>query len=103
MFKDIIVKLLKGRIAQVLPALLRACADGDLGPQAKAAYWFLAGKKTYIGIALGVGAFALEKLVAAPPDYTWEKPALAVLYTLGAIFAGAGLIDEPLRQEPPQK
>jgi hypothetical protein len=101
--KDIIVKLLKGRLGQILPALLRAMADGDFGPQAKAVYWFLAGKKTYIGLTLGALAFIFEKLVAAPPDYPWEGAVLAVVYSIAATFFTAGLIDEPLRQDPPQK
>jgi hypothetical protein len=101
--KDIVVKLLKGRVAQVLPALLRACADGDLGPQAKAIYWALAGKKTYIGIGLAVAAFALEKLVAAPPDYAWETWTLGLVYSFSGIFFAAGLVDDPLRQEPPKQ
>lgn len=102
MLKNFVWRFVKGRWASLLGDGIRAIADGKAGEKPKAIYWWLAGKKTPTGLAIGAATAAVEYLVKAPPDYAWEQPTLTVFYTIASILVTAGLADGLTREEPPQ-
>jgi hypothetical protein len=47
-------------IGRFTGSILKDAAEGKYGPQVKAAYWWLSGHKTQIGVVLAFAAGALE-------------------------------------------
>lgn len=78
---------------KLLPSLFRAIAEGQAGETPKKIYWFLAGKKTFIGaLLIGLGT-AGEAVCANYTGYQWTCEASTWIYYLGALMASAGLVD----------
>lgn len=100
----LLLKLLKktGLISKILPGLLRAAAEGGLGPKAKAAYWALEGKKTLLGAVLIALGTAAESLAASYPDQPWIVPTAQAIFWLGALLSSVGLVDGGVRSPWPQ-
>jgi hypothetical protein len=102
MLKALLVKLVKGNWGRILPAILKAAADGHFGSAVQKAYVFMAGKKTVSGaIFLGLGA-ALETVCAAYPEFAWACPAARWVYLIGGVLAGVGLVDGGVRSPWPE-
>lgn len=98
-------RFVRGRWGAILPALFRGAADGQFGPQVRAVYWWLAGKKTIAGaILLGTGA-ALETVCAGYATFAWACQWSGYVYAAGAFLAAVGLVDGGTRApwpSPPQ-
>jgi hypothetical protein len=79
------------------------------GEEAEAAYWWLAGKKTWITIIISAIAFILEQLIAAglcAPGGVIDFNCGAVvtgLYSVAAVLLSVGLLDGAVRLEPPAR
>jgi len=102
-FKDIVVKLLKAKWASLLASVFRAAGEGSFGPQVKATYWWLAGKKTAIGAVLVALSEAFSVLGKSDPvSFPWAEPAGKTIFVVGTILASLGLADGLTREEPPQ-
>lgn len=93
---------------KIVTWVFRSAADGTWGPQAKAAYWFLAGKKGWIIAGITALAAFLVELQASPSDCAaiscsavlkfvqeWGPVILAAL--------GASALDDALRSDPPTR
>lgn len=103
MIGALVVKFLKGRWGSVLPAILRAAAEGQFGPQVKAIYWFAAGYKTVTGAVLIGAAAGLGTLCeTGGATYSWACGAQPWVLSLGAILAGVGLVDGGTRAPWPE-
>lgn len=100
----LLLKILKstGLISKILPALLRAWAEGGLGEPAKKVYWFLAGKKAITGaILLAVGT-ALDATCGNYPQWDWACPGARYVFWLGALLTSVGLVDGGVRSPWPE-
>lgn len=100
----LLLKVLKntGLISKLLPALLRAWAEGGLGEPARKVYWWLAGYKAVTGaifIALGTG---LEAVAASYPDLTWAPAVARGVFWAGTLLASIGLVDGGVRSPWPE-
>ncbi len=93
-------------MSKLLPYLVKALAEGRFGEAPKKAYWFLAGKKMYIGAVLGAVAALLQwgtssgtcgQLGLDCTGYT------ATLASVAGILALIGLYDGAVRAEAPNK
>lgn len=72
---------------------VRAAAEGRLGPEWKARYWALAGKKTVTGVI-----FAVAAIIA----FIFELPTAAEwIGTLAGVAVSAGVLDKAWRTERP--
>lgn len=88
-------------MGKLLAILLVKAAEGAFGPKVKATYWALAGKKTYIGLVLGVLAFALNEAAKAGvcgQCGSWGAQVAGVLAILTVVV---GQVDGAVRAEPP--
>jgi hypothetical protein len=93
----IATRFIKGRWGSILPAILRAAAEGQLGEPVKRAYWVAAGYRTFTGAVLvGLGA-ALETVCGSYPDMAWACPAARYVYIAGGLLAAVGLVDGGVR------
>lgn len=86
----------------ILAKLVKALAEGKFGAGPAKAYWFLAGKKTVTGVALGTAYVGLHLsagagLCDACAAYGHQLAVASV--TLVSI----GLLDAAVREEPPVK
>jgi len=93
LLKSLTIKLIKARWGAILPAIFKAAAEGDFGPQVKAAYWALAGKKTIIGASILGAGVALETLCASYPQWGWPCGWSRWVYLAGGILTSVGLAD----------
>lgn len=94
LLKSLVVKFIKARWGSILPAILKAAAEGDFGEPVKKLYAFAAGKKTITGAALVALGAGLETLCASFPEYAvWACPASRYLYIVGGLLASVGLVD----------
>lgn len=87
-------------VSKIIAMLIRKVAEGDFGAKPAAVYWFLAGKKTYLGVALASLAFALSRAGEAGVCGECE----AWVKTLGGVAAfliSIGLVDGAVRTYPP--
>lgn len=88
--------------------ILKAAGEGGLGPQVKAAYWALVGKKSWI-IALGAGIFALLTTLAQDPATCAVVHCDDFLQVLTRYWPeilaalGVAALDDAVRTEPPAK
>ena len=81
---------------------IKKAAEGGHGPGAKALYWWLEGKKTYLGLGFAGAMYGLnEASIRGLCDdcLSWA----AILAGASLIFFQAGILDEALRFEPPKK
>lgn len=100
--KILAVKFLRARWGQILPAIFKSAAEGDFGPQVKAAYWFCSKYKTFTGAVLwGLGA-ALETICAYYPDFSWACAWSQWPYYIGMFLTGVGLADGGTRSPWPE-
>ena len=93
-----------GRIAALI---LSKAAGGDFGPQIKAVYWFLAGKKTLIGAGFGIAWAVLAYLSGHGGCGTASCDSIAAwLQTIFGWLSAAGLavgqLDGALRHDAPK-
>ena len=96
-------------VSKWLPTLFKMIAEGKAdellhlkGTPLSRAYWALAGKKTWLGMAFTAIGAALETLCSLYPDAApWSCPAARYLYIVGAALAGIGLIDGGTRSPYP--
>lgn len=82
--------------------LIRKVAEGDFGAFPKAAYWKAAGLKTWTGLGLSVGWYALTKAseVGLCADCSaWA----AYILPVGLALVSVGLVDAGFRAQPPYK
>jgi uncharacterized membrane protein YedE/YeeE len=102
MMGTLIAKFLKGRWGAILPALLKAIAEGKAGEPAKAIYWKTVGYKTPAGaLVFGVGA-GLGYVCGSYHDvYPWACTAQTWLMGAGGLLVSVGLVDGGTRAEPP--
>lgn len=105
MIGTLIAKFLKGRWGSILPEVLTAIADGKAGPQAKAVYWFAAGKKTLTGAVLGgIGAALTYVCSSYGATYAWSCTAAHWVLIVGGVLFSVGLVDggnrAPVPDEP---
>ena len=84
----------------VLLHLVWKVAEGDFGEGPKRAYWWLAGKKTWTGIALGVAWYALSDAGQRGLCAPCASYAEWLLY-LSGILVSTGLLDKALRSAAP--
>lgn len=101
----LVLKLLKrfDIISKVLPTLFKNAAEGRMGPQLRAVYWWLAGKKTVTGAVLMAVGAGLETLIPSFPEWTWLLPVSQWVYWLGGALAAVGLVDGGTRSPWPVK
>ena len=93
LFRALAIKFIKGHWGSLLPGVFKAAAEGEFGPQIRAVYWWLAGKKTISGaIFVGVGT-ALEAVCANYPDLAWSCGVSRWIWEVGAVLAAVGLVD----------
>ncbi len=88
-------------VSKIIAYLLKRLAEGGFGGGPKAAYWWLAGKKTYIAAALAIATYGLSYLSdhgVCPPCASYNTYLLA----LAGFLASIGLIDGALRTDPPK-
>lgn len=103
LFGKLAVKVVKAKWGSILPAILKAAAEGKFGEGIKRAYWAMAGIKTVSGavvLALGAG---LETVCASYPEYAWTCGAGKWLYLIGGILASVGLVDGGTRAPWPSQ
>lgn len=84
--------LMKTFGADIIGRELRGVAEGKYGPRAQAAYVWAQGKKTVIGVLLGVIAVSALAL--------GEVEIGAAILTVSGIAVSAGLIDKAWRTAP---
>ena len=89
-------------MSKILAVMVKKLAEGDFGAGPAKAYWWLAGKKTWLALVIGVAAFALNEasgrgLCDPCQDY------VTTLGTVAGVLAAAGLYDGALRTPAPQK
>ena len=101
MFGGIKRKLKGVVVSKLLAYLIKLVAEGKFGAPVAAIYWWLAGKKTYIGLALAAVYSALLKLAeggCAPcADYA------GYVAWLSAFLVSVGVIDAALRTPAPKQ
>lgn len=100
----LLLKILKstGLISKILPALLRAWAEGGLGEPARKFYWLLEGKKTLIGALLVGLAYGLEAICGANPEMVWGCEWSRYVMAAGALLTSIGLVDAGVRSPWPK-
>lgn len=89
-------------MSTILTKLVKALAEGKFGAGPAKAYWWLAGRKTYTGIALGAAYFVLHGGAAAgvcEPCGGYAHGLAVASITLVSV----GLLDAAIREEPPVK
>jgi hypothetical protein len=89
-------------MSKILAIAVKKLAEGDFGAGPAKAYWWLAGKKTWIAFAVGVAAYGLNEASGrglCDPCQGY----VATLGTAAAVLAAAGLYDGALRTSAPQK
>ena len=87
------VKFVKAKWGSILPAMLKAVAEGGLGETPKRLYWALAGKKTALGAALIFAAYGLEAICNAYPEMQWGCRWSQWVLVIGGVLASVGLAD----------
>lgn len=102
LLKSLALRLLKGRWGAILPAIFKAAAEGDFGPQVKACYWWAAKYKTIWGAAIIGAGVALEAIAGTYPQWTWAAPAARWVYWAGALLTAVGLVDGGTRAPWPE-
>lgn len=93
-------------MSKILAVLFSKLAEGDFGAKPKAAYWWLAGKKTWIGALFGAAWAALDRLDAGGVCAAQGWDCAGWSTTLGGIAAfmlSWGLYDGALRSPVPYK
>lgn len=100
LLKPLLVKTLKGNWGRLLPLLLKAVAEGELGEPAKRVYWWMAGKKTFTGVVI-LGASAGLEAVCASHGIQGACDAAHWLYLAGAALTAIGLVDGGTRSPWP--
>jgi len=96
------VRFLKGRWGSILPALLRALAEGKFGETPKAIYWKTAGYRTLTGAALSAVAVGAGQVCGSYPDYAWSCDVAKYALAVGVFLAGVGLADGGTRAPWPE-
>ena len=90
-------------MGKLLAILLVKAAEGNFGPGAKAAYWWLAGKKTYIGLGFALLAYGLNEATKAgvcAECGSWGVQVAAVAAALALLI---GQVDGAVRTQPPYR
>jgi hypothetical protein len=86
-----------------IPAkLVKAVAEGQFGMPLSRLYWFLAGKKTIVGLALGAAYAGLVYLRDSGQCVPCFQLSDYTFYAFTGLVA-VGLADGSLREKPPQK
>lgn len=86
----------------LLPLLVKKLAEGDFGQGLANIYWFLAGKKLYISIAIGLIALGLDYLFGLGVcDSCGGYKELTL--KIAGILAVIGLYDGAIRADKPEK
>jgi len=102
LFGKLAMRFLKGKWGSVLPALLRAVAEGKFGEPARKFYWATAGAKTITGaILVAVGAGLASLCSSGGEVYPWACSAQPYVITLGGLLASVGLVDGGVRSPWP--
>lgn len=101
LLKTLALRFLKGHWGKLLPPLFKAAAEGDLGPQVKALYWFASKYKTITGAILWGAGAALETVCGNYPEFSWACAYAAWPYWLGVVLTGVGLADGGTRSPYP--
>lgn len=107
---SILLKLIKKLVnpVRLVTWALHQAGDGGFGPAVQKAYWFLAGKKSWIiAIVSAAGAFLVE-LQASPADCNAIRcdVLLEYLKTWGPAILGAltvSALDDAVRRDPPSR
>lgn len=87
----------------ILALLVKRLAEGGFGKKPAAAYWWLAGKKTWIAFGLAVVAGALfmaSQLGLCAPCYDYGA---SIAGPIAVGLAAVGLFDGAVRITPPQR
>lgn len=101
LLRGLVVKMLKGRIGSILPALFKAAAEGEFGQPIKRLYWWTSGKKTAMGaIPWFIGAGA-ETVCSNMPQFPWTCDVSHWAYWIGMVLIPVGLIDAGTRSPWP--
>jgi hypothetical protein len=87
--------------SEAVPTLIKAIAEGKLGEQPKKIYWALAGKKTWITVAVVGVATTLESIPAEQCVQCADWTAWA--WSAAGFLLVAGLWDGAVRAVPPKK
>jgi hypothetical protein len=93
-------------MSKLLALLVRKIAEGDFGEPLKRVYWWLAGKKTYIGMAFGASwaMLAWAQDVGVCTMRGWDCAGWSTtLASVAAFLVLVGLWDGALRSQPPNK
>jgi hypothetical protein len=97
------VRFFKGKWGSLLPALLRAVAEGKLGERPKAIYWKTAGYRTFTGAALVAAGAGLGAVCANYGEaMAWACKAEGWVMGFGALLAAVGLADGGTRAPWPE-
>lgn len=102
LLKSLAVKLIKARWGAILPAIFKAAAEGDFGPQIKFVYWKASQYKTVTGAVLWGAGAALETVCGQYPGYSWACTYAQWPYYVGMFLTGIGLVDGGTRAPWPE-
>lgn len=88
-------------VSKIIAYLLKLIAEGKFGALLAKVYWWLAGYKTYIGLALGAVYAGLLKLAESGCAPCSEYAGYVAW--LSAFLVSIGFIDAALREKSPAK
>lgn len=100
--KMLVIKFLKARWGELLPAVFKAAAEGSFGPGVSKVYWFCAKYKTATGAVLWGAGAALESVCSNYPSLGWTCTWAPYVYYAGMILTGVGLADGGTRSPWPK-
>lgn len=89
-------------MSKLLPLFIKKLAEGDFGQPLARLYWFLAGKKLYISVAIGLLGVSFDYLFGAglcDPCGSYKNDLLVI----AGILATIGLYDGAVRSNSPKK
>ena len=93
-------------ISRILAVFVKKLAEGDFGEPLRKCYWWLAGVKTYIGMAFGAAwaalAWAQESGLCTAQGWDCEGWG-TTLASIAAFLVLVGLYDGALRTQAPDK
>jgi len=97
--KEKLVKWVLGKInwGAMLPKLLRMAAEGKFGAPIQKTYWWLAGKKTFIGAAGVFIAAGAAGICGQYEQFSWACDVSSGAMWLFGVLAGVGLVDGATR------
>ena len=84
---------MKGKWGSILPALLRAVAEGKMGDPAKAIYWKTAGYRTVTGAVLVAVGAGLGSVCTGYPEFAWACKSQVWVMAAGGLLSAVGLAD----------